>query len=376
MKRTALFFFAALLFLSAFGFHTFADSSPEKELTEDYGKLFGTLPESIGERLPDGATGEDPLTDAEAMTDWRYIFSVISDAVGIELSRALPMLCSLCGLLIVSSVLECMRSALSPRFGDILSACCSCAVCTAAVALQYDTLVCAAKYIGDLCKLANLLLPLTVSLYAVGGNISAASVSGGAFGIFLSICENLLSKTVVPFSGICLAFAVSGCISSHIDLRPLAATVKKTYTTALGFLMTLFCTVTAAQNAIAAGSDSLGLRAAKFVAGSAIPVVGGSVSESMRTLAASIGMLRKSIGVCGIVMIFLLFLPTLISLLLIRAANSLAASFGAILGCSKESALLSELSSVYGYICAVLCMCSLMLIFILTLLVGAAAVGG
>ncbi len=370
MRRAV--FFIAFAFLFSLLFSPLASAS--EAIETEYSDFFGALPESAVEDLPDSVNGADPVKDAEVLTDWRYLFSALSDMLGEGMRRTLPILCTLCGLLLTAAAVEAMRSALSFKFGNMISACVGCAVCAAAVTLQYETIAGAAEYLRDLCTLVNALLPLTLSLYAAGGNIAAASVSAGAFGIFLNFCENLLTKSIMPFAGVCLAFAVCSAVSSHIDLRPLTAVIKKTYTTALTFLMSIFCAVLAAQNAIASGADSLSLRAARFVAGSAIPILGGAVGESMKTFSASVGLLRKSIGVTGMILVILLFLPRLLSLLMMRTVNGVASGFAALLGCRRESELLAEISGVYGYISAVLCACSMMFVFILTLLVGAVSV--
>ena len=368
MKRIFLFACALFVLLALGTFAAFAEGDTEKE----YDEFLGGLPDSL--KLPDGVGNGDATADAEALADWSFIVTSVADALGVGVGKILPILASLCGLLLVSSVSEAFRGAL--KSGEILSVCTACAVGAAAVALQYEILAGAARYLYDLCALINALLPLTVSLYAAGGNVAAASVSGGAFGIFLNICENVLAKSVMPFAGICLSLSLAGCISSHINLKDITGVIKKTYTTFLGLVMSIFTFVLAAQNAIAAGADSISMRAAKFVAGTLIPILGGSVGESFRTFASGVGVLRRSVGVSGIVLIFLLFLPTLISLLLLRTVNGLASGFASLLGLRRERELLSEISSVCGYICGVLCMCSLMFIFALTLLVGAVSFGG
>ena len=370
MKRFALFACALFALLSLGAFSVFAEEDIEKE----YSSFVEALPGSLNEKLPFLIGKEGAQKDAEALTDWNFIVAAVADALGVGIGRILPMLASILGLLLISSAAEAFRGTL--KAGALLSVCTTCAVGAAAIALQYEILAGAAQYLHDLCSLINALLPLTVSLYAAGGNVAAASVSGGAFGVFLNICENVLAKSIMPFAGICLSLSLTGCVSSHINLKGISGVIKKTYTTFLAFVMSIFSFVLAAQNAIAAGADSISMRAAKFVAGSLIPVLGGSVGESFRTFAAGIGVLRRSIGVCGIVLIFLLFLPTLISLLLLRTVNGLASGFATLLGCKREGALLAEISSVYGYICGVVSMCSLMFVFALTLLVGAVSIAG
>ena len=106
--------------------------------------------------------------------------------------------------------------------------------------------------------------------------------------VFLSLCENLLGKTLLPFVGCCLCLIAAA--TSGVELSGLLSLIKRWYTTALCFLMSILCAILAGQSAIAAGQDSISLRAAKFVAGSSIPVIGGSVGESRKTLAASVSL--------------------------------------------------------------------------------------
>ena len=343
-------------------------------IDEEYGRFTDALPDSLASRLPDGV-GEDVSSDAAALTDWSYISDYLASVLDPGFRKAMRILASLMGLILISSAISSLCTSLGGGVSHILSVCSGAAVCAAAVSLQYDVLLGVATYLADLSALMNAMLPLTVSLYALGGNVAAAGVSGSAFGVFLNVCENLLGTTVIPFAGACIAFALLSSVPSGLDMRGVIGAVKKTYATALSFVMMLFSVLLGAQSALAAASDSVSLRAAKFVAGSVIPVLGGSVGESVRVLASGMGVLRKSMGVFGIMLIVLLFLPVLVSLLLMRASNGIAASFAGLLGCDREKAVLSELSSVYGYVIGVVAMCSVSFIFALTLLVGTGVAG-
>ena len=177
----------------------------------------------------------------------------------------------------------------------------------------------------------------------------------------------------MPVTAVCIALAMVSAFVKTPDLKGITATVKKIYTFIISFIMSILMNVLAAQSTLTAAKDSLGGRAAKFMAGHFIPVVGGSVGESLKTVASSVSFIRTSVGVGGIVIIFLLLLPTLISILLTRLAFMTAGSAAHILGCGEEAGLLGELTSVYGYLLAVICSCSVMFIFALTLLARTSA---
>ena len=137
--------------------------------------------------------------------------------------------------------------------------------------------------------------------------------------------------------------------------------------------MLLLCGVLGIQSTLAQGADTLALRTVRFAAGSFLPVVGGSVSEALRTVAGSVEYLRSAVGMGGVILVFLAFLPTFLSVLLLRTAFLLSGAVASMLSCQREERLLSELASVWGYFLAVIACLFVMMVFSLTLFARTAA---
>ena len=165
-----------------------------------------------------------------------------------------------------------------------------------------------------------------------------------------------------------MALALVHAVDANLRTGSLLTTLKKNYTTALSFLMMLLLAMLGAQTTLAARSDTLAMRSAKFAAGTLIPVVGGSVSELLRTVSASVGFLRGTVGICGILLLLLTLLPTLVELLLLRFTWQLAASLADVLGCDGEKKLLEEFASLLGFLVAAVCICSSVFLLSLPLL--------
>jgi stage III sporulation protein AE len=157
-------------------------------------------------------------------------------------------------------------------------------------------------------------------------------------------------------------------------LRGVAGLIKRTYTLSISFLMGIFGFVLGTQSLLAKASDTLALRTARFAAGSFLPLVGGSVSEALRTVAGSVEYLRASVGTGAILVLFFAFLPTFLSVLLTRITFLLGGAVANMLSCEAEGKLLAELSSVYGYFLAIISVLFVALIFSLTLFAQCAAV--
>ena len=126
--------------------------------------------------------------------------------------------------------------------------------------------------------------------------------------------------------------------------------------------MTILVTSLGAQTTISAAADGIASKAARAVSSNVIPVVGGSVGETLRTVASGVSYMKDIIGVGGIIFIAVLVLPTLITLILTRLAFLLAAGVADMLGCDGESRLLGEIGGVYGMFVAVCAMASVMFI--------------
>ncbi len=348
---------------------------------EEYKQMLDGIPQDIADILPEGLFSGDTEQigrATEQISGFDFVLARVADILGAGLPRALRLFATLLGLIILSALLRQTRTLIrSPSLSGAVSFCCTAAMIGAIVALQYEQLSMITAFLDELNVLATSMIPLMGALYAMGGNLTAAVVNNSGMMIFLTVCENLINRTVVPVTVLCMCFAMAAAMAPGVDMKGVAGVIKKSFTMLLAFVMTLLMTVLAAQSTLAAASDGIAARTAKFVAGNFIPVVGGTVGDSLKTVAAGIKFMRANVGVAGIVIILLMLLPPLVSLLLTRLAVMLSSTAAKMLGCGEEAALLGELSGVYGYLVAVISACSVMFIFALTLLTHtAAAVGG
>ena len=189
---------------------------------------------------------------------------------------------------------------------------------------------------------------------------------------FLAVAEFVGGKLLFPTVGACIALAAVPIFSPELNVRSLSACIKRCFTFGLGFLMMLLSALLAMRSGLAQKADSVSARTVKYIASSVIPVVGGSIADSLRTVGASVEYLRTTVGIAGILLIAVLLIPVLVNVLLTRFGLILASSVAELLSCSAEARLLSELHGVYGYVLAVSVMCAVMFVFSMTLLVRTA----
>lgn len=353
-----------------------AETLPE-EILQGYETMLDAVPDEVRDELPDGFSSgnADEIAGAlSEMLDFSYFLGVISEAIGLSLDDALRLLASLFGILLLSAVFGAFRKSFrSGALGRVVSTVASCAILAAAAETQTELFLQLSEYFSSLSTLAGAMIPVSGALYAIGGNVSGAATGSAALSVFITVSEFIGGKLLFPTVGACMALAIVPVFSPGLNLRSLSSCIKKTFTFCLGFLMMLLSALLALRSGLAAKADSVGARTVKYVASSVIPVVGGSVADSLRTVGASVEYLRTTVGIAGILLVVLLLLPVLVNVLLTRFCLILAGSAAEVLGCDAEARLLSELVSVYGYVLAVAAMCAVMFIFALTLLVRTAA---
>lgn len=370
LKKKILFVFAVLTLLSC---SLFCYAEGEVAMPKEFEGIRDSLTEEALGALPDGVFSDNGEERSEAvleMTSPKYIFSRILDMIGAQTGSASRLFAALVALLILSSAVNALRSSLaSNALGAAMRFCMTGAVMASVIGVQFSQLESTALFFERISSLMSAMIPVGSAVLAMGGSVSTAALGSSSLAVLLGVCETLCAKTVTPVVCACTALALCNTLSSDLGLRGFASAIRKTYAFILGSIMTLLLATLSSQTALTAASDSAGARAAKLVASTAIPIVGGTVGDTLRTVAGGVSYLKSIVGISGIVFVLLLVLPTLISLILTRLVLLITSGVADMLGCETEGKLLSELSSVWGVMIAVVSMCAVMFIFALVIFI-------
>ena len=372
-KRILICLFSLLLLFPLLQFSVFADENTAAQTLPDvYGDLLNSLPPSILESLPEGALSSDAEEVGDAvgeMSSFSFLLQTVLSLVGLRLGECIKLLCSVVGILILSSICRTFCASLKkPEIARAFSLMITLIITVTIFGAGFGTIESTVSYFGTLNAFTSATVPLMGSLYIMGGNAAAAVSTSAGLSLFMTVLEEIVGNSIVPFCGVCLALALIGACEGGPRLGSLLTSLKKNYTMLLSFFMMLLLAMLSAQTVLGASKDTLAMRSAKFAAGSLIPVVGGSVSELLRSVSAGVGYMRSVVGICGVLLLLLLMLPTLIELLLARATWQICSGFAEILGCDGERRLLDEFASINGYLIAAVAICSSVLFLTFTLL--------
>lgn len=332
----------------------------EQTCMSEYRDFIDSIPNDVKDKLPDtfiNGTGNESDGIAE-MSAPAYLLSELSDSFLAGVKAALPALCSVMGLIMISSVSHVISKALSGRSQEVMRVVSSVCVFASIASGCMSSLSMLRSYFNELCILASAYIPLSGALYAIGGNISTAVSASSSFGITLTVCEFLLSYTVFPVFCFCLCLCICSTFTHSRALISVSSSVKKSYTFMLSLLMAVLTVSITSQTFISAKADNFTMRGTKFAISSFIPLFGGSVASTLGHVASSVDIMRGTVGIGGIIILVLMLLPTVVQLAILRVLYSLTSSFAGMIGCDGEASLLSEISSLYGYLLSVATICS------------------
>ncbi len=350
------------------------------EIADEWEAFKAAIPAEIVDLLPEGFFSADMAVVGESVSEagtLTAIFRAVGQITGVTVAENLALLAKICGILVLSATFRAAVEERKSEAGAAVSLISVLAITVMLFAGEETRFASIARFFETVRALSLSLVPLMGALYAMGGNVAAAVANHGVMSGFLAILETVCSGAVVPVASVCVALALLDAVTGKASLKSLSSLIKRTFTWGLSFAMMLLCFVLGLQQTLAKGGDTLALRTVRFAAGSFLPVVGGSISETLRTVAGSVEYLRGAVGMGGMLVVFFVFLPTFLSVLITRLAFLLGGAVAGLLGCAREERLLSELAGVWGYFLAVIACLFVMTVFSLTLFAhSAAAIGG
>ena len=205
-------------------------------------------------------------------------------------------------------------------------------------------------------------IPVFSGIMASSGCITSAS----AYSVVLMICSEgaaaIAAHYLMPLISICTALGIIESINGAFNLTQITSSICKAVKFILGFIMTVFIGLLSLQSIIGASADTIGVKAAKYLASNCIPVIGGAVADAYTTLKASLGILRGGVGFFGIAVIFVSFVPVLTEVLLVKLSFCIAEIVSEMFGIKGIKTLLHNSSEVLSIIISLLVCFGMMLI--------------
>ena len=195
---------------------------------------------------------------------------------------------------------------------------------------------------------SKVLLPTLASAAALSGSAGGAAAKYAATAFFMDLlleaAKNIVSPCVCALAAISIADAAVG----NQTLKAAKKLLRSVCTLSLTALCTAFTGYLAVSGVVAESADAVTARMTKTAVSTALPVVGGILSDAAGTLAAAAGVLRASIGVFGLAATLAMCALPFVSLGSRYLAFRLSAGLCACVADRRMSSLVEDMGTCFG----------------------------
>lgn len=363
IKRCVLAVITALICCISASAAVYAEEiSVADELDIDVGSISEELPYDVSEILDEKGISADNTESITSVTP-SDVFGYMIEQFKAKAAYPLKIFITLMCIIILNALAEGMNCGVSNKqLEKIYGMVCvlvSVGIISGPVTDCIDS-VSEALYSGGNFMISY--IPVFAGITASSGCITSAAAYSTILLAAAEAAVQIASNYVMPILSLCMALGVIEAVNPSFNLTHITFSVTKVINFVLGFIMTIFIGLLSIQNIIGTSADTLGVKAAKFLASNCIPVVGGAVADAYTTIKSSLGILRGGVGFIGIAAIFLTVVPPLAEIMLMKLAFGAAEMFGEIFELKGIKILMKNASSVLSVLLSLTVCFSMMLI--------------
>lgn len=180
------------------------------------------------------------------------------------------------------------------------------------IILAMQSFYLAASYVVDTIQLTEnfliSLLPLLLGVLASLGHLVSVSFFHPIIILLIHVSVFTVSRIVIPLFLISAILQIVSTISPEYKATKLANLIKNLAMSIMGILLTVFLGVISVQGAVSAIQDGIAMRAAKFVTGNFIPVIGRIFTDATDTVLSATMLVKNAIGVVGVIILIAIVL--------------------------------------------------------------------
>lgn len=185
-------------------------------------------------------------------------------------------------------------------------------ISTVLIADSNSLILSGTEMIWQLSQYGKLLFPvMATALITQGGTITATTLYGAVAFFDAAVCV-LIASVLVPMLYIVLVFSIINAATGDDMLGKLAEFSKKAVIWLLKAILYIFVGYIGISGIISGAADQTAIKATKLTLSGMIPVVGGILSDASETLLVSVGVIKNTVGIYGMLSIIcIVILPFL-----------------------------------------------------------------
>ena len=192
----------------------------------------------------------------------------------------------------------------------------------------------------------QIFFPILITLLGTIGSISSISIYNTLVAVLIEVVSLVFEKFLYPLFIVILILTILGNLTDTIKLDKLNSFFSSTFKWTVGIVFTIFTGFLSIQGISAGKYDSVSIKATKFAMKSYIPIIGSYVSDGIDFFILGAILIKNSIGLVGVIVLFVTILSPIITIIIYKLALQLSSGILEMTGNSKISNFLSSCSKI------------------------------
>lgn len=341
------------------------------------GELYDGLPSEAVDALPDELSEglKEEGGTAVRLLDASFFLNFFSTSLQAALGECGEPLLLLFGCVMLAAFLHTLADTAGGESGRAIAFASGLGVTLACFEVIRPLWEAASSLLDTMGLIVKSSLPVMTAIGSASGAVSGTVVHATWLTVLLTLLEQLGDAILSPLLSVCCGFILVCAVSRAAGASDLGGTVRairSAFLLFLSLLTTVLVAVMSFQTVLAKSSDSALLRSVRFASGSAIPIIGGALSEAASSYLGSLAVIRSAAGTLVAASLVVAALPLLLRLFFCRMGFSLIATMADILGDGKSSAVVKEAASVLELLLSMMALLSVLFILIAGVFASAA----
>lgn len=288
------------------------------------------------------------ILSGEYFTNYSSIFSAILSLFVTDVRRILPFLFSIIAIGLLSNIIGEFKSDKGST-NDIVAFVCLSAMITIVLLVFRDILDVTSSTINSILKQMQIIFPMLITMLTSIGAFSTISIYNPLVAVLTTIVGFVFEKLLYPIFILLFVFAIIGHLTDTVKLNKLTDFLSSSFKWVVGIVFTLFSGFLSIQGITAGKFDGVSIKATRFAVKSYIPIIGSYISDGMDFLVLGSVLVKNTIGIVGILILFLSIISPVITMLVVKLGLQLSSGVLELSGCNKMGSFVHKCSKIIVY---------------------------
>ncbi len=309
------------------------------------------------------------LLKGDTELNYKSVFGYALSEITSGIKEKMPLFITVFALLILSAVINAIKP---EKFGKGVSEIVHFAIYSAIIcsvtAIAYSMLKTGKDAIDYLSKTVQTVFPIVLALMSVTGSSSAVAFSPSV--AFVSETAVIIAENVIfPLVVFMMVSVVVSNINKSVKLKGLCDFLSSSLKWIIGLIVAVFSVFLTVKGLTAGIYDGISLRAVKYALNSSVPIVGGLIKDGFDMILASAVLIKNSLGVFAIIVIFITALKPVLEIVVLSMCLKLINAVTEPLGNGRVSEFIRGICGTLNYIVATILMISLMNLILFVMII-------